>query len=90
MELRVLDEVVAHPWGGVVLLSLDEAGGDLPAGGAVLRDALGKEHAVEAVTEQEGLYTLHLPQGEPAYFERLFRNIRVDATLFTVKADAPC
>lgn len=33
---------------------------------------------------------LHLPQGEVAYFERLFRDVRVDATLFTLVEDAPC
>lgn len=43
-----------------------------------------------AVTMQDGLCMLHLPQGEAAYFERLFRDVRVDATLFTLVEDAPC
>jgi len=42
------------------------------------------------VSVQDGLCTLHLPQGEAAYFERLFRDVRVDATLFTLVEDAPC
>ena len=55
-----------------------------------LGPARGHEHAVSAVSVQDGLCTLHLPQGEAAYFERLFRDVRVDATLFTLVEDAPC
>ena len=58
--------------------------------GVRLLDARGHEHAVSAVSVQDGLCTLHLPQGEAAYFERLFRDVRVDATLFTLVEDAPC
>ena len=39
---------------------------------------------------EAGIVRLHLPQGEAAYFERLFRDVRVDATLFTLVEDAPC
>ena len=58
--------------------------------GMRLIDARGRGHVVSAVTMQDGLCMLHLPQGEAAYFERLFRDVRVDATLFTLVEDAPC
>ena len=35
-------------------------------------------------------YTGTLPQGEATYFERLFRDVRVDATLFTLVEDESC
>lgn len=50
----------------------------------------GARAVVSAVTMQDGPVLLHLPQGEAAYFERLFRDVRVDATLFTLVEDAPC
>ena len=34
--------------------------------------------------EQEGLYLLMLPDGDAAYWERLFRKVTVDATLVTL------
>ena len=36
----------------------------------------------QKINEQEGLYTLYLPDGDPAYFGRLLRDVRVDATCF--------
>ncbi len=87
MELRLLDDVMALPV-GVVLLSMDETRAEgLPgkaAAGAVLTDAAGNAHRVESVEEQEGLYLLYLPEGDAAYWERLFRRVTVDATLVTL------
>ncbi len=84
MELRLLDEVMTLPV-GVVLLSMDETRAEglprLAAAGACLTDALGRTHRVESVEEQEGLYLLVLPDGDAAYWERLFRKVTVDATL---------
>jgi len=50
-----------------------------------IRDALGHVHTVASVASQDGLLTLHIPQGEASYFERLMRNVRVDATHFEVE-----
>ena len=38
--------------------------------------------------EQDGLYLLHLPDGDAAYWERLFRKVTVDATLVTLEEAA--
>ena len=89
MQLRLMDEVMDLGPRGVALLCAAEDAGALRAGGRIV-DARGHEHAVSAVTLQDGLCTLHLPQGEAAYFERLFRDVRVDATLFTIVEDTPC
>ena len=87
MELRLLDEVMPLPT-GLVLLSMDETRAEgLPqraAAGAALTDALGNRHRVATVEEQEGLYLLMLPDGDAAYWERLFRKVTVDATLVTL------
>ncbi len=88
MELRLLDEVMALPGLGVMLMSMDEnrAEGLVEAAedGAELIDAQGRSHQVERVEEQEGLYLLYLPDGEAAYWERLFRKVTVDATIVTL------
>ena len=88
MELRLLDEVMTLPGLGVVLMSMDEnrADGLMQAAqsGAILTDALGNRHTLAKVEEQDGLYLLHLPQGDAAYWERLFRKVTVDATLVTL------
>ena len=92
MELRVLDELISPPGRGVVLLCLDGDTARALAGGMRLWDVRGNCHRLAAVTEQEALYTLHLPDADPAYFERLFRDVKVDATLlrFDPSEDAPC
>lgn len=90
MKLRVLDELIAPEGRGVVLLSMDEDNAPLLVAGLELTDALGKAHSLQAVSMEDGVYMLHLPQGEAAYFERLFRNIRVDATLFTFEPGKAC
>lgn len=91
MELRLLDEVMALPGLGIVLMSMDETRAEglmaLAQTGARLTDALGRRHAVSRVEEQDGLYLLHLPEGDAAYWERLFRKVTVDATLVTLTAN---
>ena len=52
--------------------------------GCRIRDIRGAVHTVQSVSEQEGLTVLYLRDGDAAYFERLFRDIFVDATLFTL------
>ena len=64
--LRMMDEVIDLAGFGAALLCI---AGE-PRTGMRIRDARGQEHAV------------HLPDSDPAYLERLFRDVRVDATLF--------
>lgn len=83
MSLRVLDEVIDMGAHGVGLLCLEGE----PREGMRIRDARGRVHEVGRVTRTDGLYLLHIPEGTEAYFGRLFRDVRVDATLFE-EADA--
>lgn len=76
--MRLLDEVIDLGLAGVALLCMEGE----PREGMRLRDARGKIHQVASVSESDGLYTLHLPEGDADYFGRLFRDVRVDATLF--------
>ena len=76
--MRLLDEVIGLGPAGVALLCME---GD-PREGMKLRDALGKVHTVASVSSEGALCSLHIPDGDASYFERLFRNIFVDATLF--------
>ncbi len=89
MELRLLDEVMPLPGLGIMLMSMDDTRGeglmDMAAGGGMLTDALGRRHRVGSITQQEGVYLLHLPEGDAAYFERLFRKVTVEATLVTIE-----
>lgn len=83
MEFRMLDETVAIDGLGVMLFTMAE---DAPAlyDGCILRDIRGKLHTVTDVGTQETLVTLFIAGGDANYFERLFRDIRIDATLFTL------
>lgn len=93
MELHVLDEVFAPGKAGIILLCMDEENAALLKNGTMLTDALGNRHLLKSVALQhDGLYTLHLPEADAAYFERLFRNVKVDATRFTFEPeeDAQC
>lgn len=92
MTLRLLDSVAALDQRGVLLFSMDEENAPLVSANVRLTDALHQTHIVTAASEQDGLYTFHLAHGDAAYFERLFRNIRVDATLFTFEPEIvpPC
>ena len=58
--------------------------------GVVLVDARGNAHTVASVSLQHDVFTLHIPAGDAAYFERLFRDVRIDATLFTLKEAHSC
>ncbi len=88
MELRILDEVMPLPGLGLMLMSMDEARAEglveLVGQGALLEDARGNRHGIAGCQEQEGVYLLHLPDGDADYFERLFRNVLVDATLVRI------
>ena len=83
MSLRVLDEVIDMGAHGVGLLCLEGE----PREGMRIRDARGQVHTVGRVTQTDGLYLLHIPEGTEAYFGRLLRDVRIDATLFE-EADA--
>lgn len=91
MELRLLDEVMAFPGLGVMLMSMDDTRAEgllaMAKGGLTLLDALGNRHNVAKVEKQDGLYLLHLPEGDVSYWERLFRKVTVDATLVTLTAN---
>lgn len=85
MELRFLDEVVSLEGKGILLLTMDEEIAPSILGGCTLTDARGNTHMVTEVTPHDDqLFTLYLPSGEASYFERLFRDVMIDATLFTV------
>lgn len=89
MRIRLLDEVMDLGERGVMLLCMDDGAASLRPG-MRLTDARGGVHALTAVTVQDGVFMLHLSDGDAAYFERLFRDVRVDATLFLAQEDAPC
>lgn len=82
MQLRLLDEVMDLGSRGVALLWMEAEGERRPYAGMKLRDARGNVHEVASVSQYEQVTTLYLPQGDAAYFGRLFRDIRIDATLF--------
>lgn len=84
--IRTLDESIAAGTHGVLLFL--EVGQALPKEGQYLRDALGQSHRVIRVDVQPDIATLLVQGGSGAYFQRLFRNVRVDATAFQVE-DAP-
>ena len=90
MKLRLLDEVMDLGPRGAALFCLAEDGAPAIAPGARLTDARGNVHIVSAVTPQDGLITLYLPAGDAAYFGRLFRDVRIDATLFALEEDRQC
>ncbi len=83
MEFHVLDETVTIDGFGVMLFAMAE---DAPAlhDGCILRDCRGTLHTVTDVGTQETLVTLFIAGGDANYFDRLFRDIRIDATLFTL------
>lgn len=82
MSLRLLDEVMELGGHGIALLWLENSGDVRPYAGMRLRDARGNVHEIASVTQQEDAVTLYLPQGSADYFGRLFRDVRIDATLF--------
>jgi hypothetical protein len=80
MIIRMMDEVL--PMGDHGILLLMENTACIPAPGARLKDARGKEHTVTQITPQEDMFSLFIENGDLAYFERLFRDVRIDATAF--------
>ena len=80
--LRLLDEVMELGERGIALLWLEAEGETSPYAGMKLRDARGNVHKVASVSEHETVVTLYLPDGDADYFGRLFRDVRIDATLF--------
>ncbi len=83
MVFWVMDEAVAFPGRGLALV-VNEGESEAFVDGCRIRDVLGGVHTVEKVSRQEALTLLYLREGDPEYFGRLFRNVRVDATLFTL------
>ncbi|NLI20394.1 MAG: hypothetical protein GX418_02420 [Clostridiales bacterium] len=86
MEFRVMDEPLVLEGHGAVLLVTDCDGCPFTVG-CRIRDARGTVHVVAQITRQEGLVCLLIQGGDADYFGRLFRNIRLDATLFTLLAE---
>ena len=82
MQLRLLDEVMDFGDRGIALLWLESEGEARPHNGMRLRDARGNEHEVASVSAQDQVTTLYLPKVDANYFGRLFRDVRIDATLF--------
>ena len=80
--LRLVDEVMDLGERGVALLWMEADGETIPYDGMKLRDARGNEHTVAAVTSEQGVYTLLIPEGDAAYFGRLFRDVRIAADEF--------
>ena len=88
MQFRVMDETVNLGGRGLALL-VNEGDESALRDGCRIRDVRGNEHVVARVSTQDGLTVLLLENGDEAYFGRLFRDIFVDATLFTlVETDA--
>ncbi len=83
--IRVLDEAVDIVGWGVALIL--EEGQDPPPEGSVLVDARGNRHTLCDRQEQDGLLLLLLEGGDAAYFQRLFRDVLVDATAFELAED---
>lgn len=80
--IRLLDE--ALPMGSKGVLLFAEREDTRLTEGCRLRDARGQEHTVSRIDRQEDLITLLIEGGDAAYFERLFRDVRVDATAFDI------
>jgi len=80
--LRLLDEVMDLGERGVALLWMEAAGETVPYSGMKLRDARGNVHTVAAVSSEQGVCTLLIPDGDASYFGRLFRDIRIQADVF--------
>lgn len=78
--LRMLDEVIPVGTRGVLLFT-ESAASELNEGMRI-RDARGREHVIARVDRQEDITTLLIEGVETAYFERLFRDVLIDATAF--------
>ena len=78
----MMDEAMEIKGTGVLLLL--EEGSKVPRPGCRLKDVKGQEHIISRVTPQDGMVMLLVEGGDIAYFDRLFRDVRVDATLFWI------
>ena len=83
MEFRVMDEAAVFEGHGLALL-VNEGDCSFFRDGCRIRDIRGTVHVVEHVSNQEELTILYLRGADASYFERLFRDVLVDATLFTL------
>ena len=83
MEFTVMDEAVIFTGRGLTLI-VNEGDSDALCDGCRIRDVRGAVHTVQRVSRQEGMVCLYLPDAETAYIERLLRDVRVDATRFTL------
>lgn len=92
MVLHMIDEVIRIPGRGAALIVSDGDPGALADGGTI-RDVHGRAYRVAHARQQDGLYMLYLPDADPDALERLFRDVRVDATAFEIEpgeGEAPC
>lgn len=87
MEFRLLDEVVEIEGKGLMLFAAVE---DCAAlfDGCMIRDSQGGLHVVDRIERDEALVSLYVSGGSANYFERLFRNVLIDATLFALVSEA--
>ena len=86
MEFQVMDEAVVLEGRGLALIVNDEQDAAF-SDGCRIQDIRGRVHEVESVTRQDGLICLFIRNGDATYFGRLFRDVLVDATLFTLTAE---
>ena len=83
MEFRVMDEAVVLEDRGLALF-INEGDEAAFRDGCRIRDVRGAVHVVDQVTTQDGITCLFIRNGDATYFGRLFRDVLVDATLFTL------
>jgi hypothetical protein len=83
MDFHVMDEAAVFQGRGLTLL-VSEGDGCVFTDGCRIRDIRGAVHVVERVTMQEDLTCLFLRDADAEYFERMFRDVFVDATRFTL------
>jgi len=88
MEFRILDELVELEGIGIMLFIAREGSKPL-YDGCKIRDIRGNVHCVDSVDCQEGLSCALIRDGDANYFRRLFRDVLVDATLFTLEDGEP-
>lgn len=88
MTFRVMDEAANLAGRGLVLF-VGEGDPAAFADGCRIRDVRGNEYAVARAFTQDGLTCLLLEGADFAYFERLFNDVRVDATRFELLEAQP-
>ena len=86
MDFHVMDEPIIVEGRGLALVLEDGAPAALQAGSRI-RDARGNVHTISTISQQEELTILLIGEGDADYFSRLFRNILLDATCFTLLAE---